>query len=207
MTKSLPLLFIALLLGLNLFAGADVKDTLILNDGKTVTGTISKKSLEAFNDMRADLNSSSTIVEEGDGNTVKIPNNTVNYFVIKGVRYANRIMGGTHKFLKVIVEGKASVYEWSGSVMFGYERTSAPSNGWVTKTTTYSNTDLGTHTYLFLNDKNYSANAKYIKKNFQTIFAGCQKLITDAQRDSKFDYADLATIALKYNDCFTGGGH
>ena len=118
--------------------------------------------MEEYNNMQADLNKSSTEIDK-----MKISNSEINYFIIDGVKYGNRKLSSTNKFVKVLVEGKASVYLWSGNVTFAHTESDreAKMKGHVFKETTYQKQGLPPTLQMVLKGTVYSANAKYIKKN------------------------------------------
>ncbi|MDB5282174.1 MAG: hypothetical protein JWO06_1249 [Bacteroidota bacterium] len=203
MKKSLTLF--ALLLSLStikLFA-ANAQDSLILLDGKIITGTIEEKSLEVFDNMQANINTWYTLIDQADGKPMKVQNKEINYFIISGVRYANRKMPLGNKFMRVVEEGKANLYFWFGTATVSHMQHDHSNPSFDVQTLVSNSHELSTFV-LYIDGKPYTPNAKYLKKQFSNFFGDCPKLVEESTKDG-FNFDDLVGVVKKYNACVGGG--
>jgi hypothetical protein len=185
------------------------RDTLIMNDGKIIVGVIDDKTIDAYFKAQLNLNSFLTFISEGGSKPTKVSNQDVHYFILSGVRYISLKMVGGNKFMKVIAEGKASLYDWAGSVSTMHTQNNTVSNpGYNMQTTTVSNHDFSAMV-LVVNGKTYTPQPKWLKKNFESFFGDCASLVQESKATG-FDFGAYEYIVKKYNDCSAksnGAGH
>jgi hypothetical protein len=196
MKKILTLATFIFLFGLtNIFASGNNMDTLILLDGKIITGTIEDQSMQVLNNLQLNINSGYTQISQSEGKPIKVQNKDVDYFIINGVRFGNRKILGANHSVRLIVEGEASIYVRSGTVL-------QTQKSMGVSMTTFSRDEL-TYSELLIKGKPmpYSLNIPYITKNFAKIFEKCPALIEESKK-SGFDFGDIVAIARKYNACF-----
>lgn len=185
-----------------LFAAGE--DTLILLDGKIITGSIQDESMEVLNNLQGDINTWHTMIQQGADKPIKVQNKDINYFIINGISYGNRHLVMGNKFVRIIAEGQASLYGRAGTVTHHHTHTDNTSNPMYSiTTTTEEKVHLDEYVELVIKGKKtpYSYNIPYIKSHFAKIFVNCDKLQEESKKEG-FDFNDLVGIVQKYNACF-----
>ena len=173
-------------------------DTLILNDGKIITGAIAEKSFEVYNNMQVNLNTGNTFINEGSGKDTKVPNSNIHYFLFGGKKYINHEMTGGHKIMEVISEGKANLYYWAGQAGVPHT-TITTSPGATTYTSTENMHSLALYV-LVVKGKNYTPHGKFLEKHFEEFFGDCPSLVKESKAGG-YDYGQIVPIVKKYNTC------
>lgn len=207
MRKLLLLISCALLSGAIHAQKASYQDTLILNDGKIVTGLITQESFDRclFN-VQANINTWHTDIDQGEKKPLRVENKDINFFIINGQQYANRHVMGGNKMVRIVIEGpQASIYTMGGFTT--QHHTSVDRNNPkydVTTTTSETSSSARVFTELYIKGKGLPYNCdnpKYIITHFDKVFTLCPKLIEESKQPG-FDFTDLKGIAQKYNACF-----
>lgn len=199
---------------IQLFAADEAKDTLILNDGKIVTGTIEKKSLEVYNNMQVNLNTGNTFIDETPGaKGTKISNKDIHYFIIGGTKYANVEMNGGHKIMEVISEGKINLYYWKGEAGIQHTEVTHQTNNLDPRDPNYNRAANNGTTYkttetlhglemfvMMVKGKAYNPRGKYLQKHFEEFFGDCAKLVQESKA-ANYDFTQITPIVREYNAC------
>lgn len=185
-------------------AQTTIQDTLILNDGKIVAGTMDDKSLYALFNIQANINSWHTNIMHADKPQEKIQNKDIQNVIIGGIKYTNKRVIGGNKLVQILVDGLyAQMYILAGNEYDRYSWGSPGEAGVRTRETPKLTYRWMEWTQISVEGKPlpYAVGRAPLSRVFNKLFDKCPKLLEESAKPG-FNFEDYEGIVKKYNACF-----
>ncbi|MBS1683664.1 MAG: hypothetical protein JSS76_02860 [Bacteroidetes bacterium] len=180
-------------------------DTLILTDGKIVTGTIDDESITVLFNVQANINTWHTFIIHADKTKEKIQNKDIAYVITGDVKYTNKRVIGGNKLVQMLADGPyAQMYVIAGNIYHHFSSLGpAGVDGIRNWKTTVQPGQWRQWTEITVKDKPlpYAVGSTPLSRVFKKLFDKCPSLMQESEQPG-FNFEDYEGIVKKYNACF-----